>query len=764
MTGEHGLLSEPAPDVDEQWATAILRDRFGVDATLRPLDSERDRNFLATRRDGGTLVLKVSNSAEDRGAIAMENAAMRHVAHVDPSLPIPRLVVTVDGADSALVAGRDGREHVARLVTALEGHVADTAAPHARFAYELGASCARLASALRGFFHPSAGREIEWDPRLCQRLRRHIPALADNAREKTITELLDGLPDLAARSSPLPAYPLHADVTLSNILVGADGAVTGLIDFGDMHHTARVCDLAISLASLLRVADDPWLSAAHFLAGYQRHIPLEPAEAELIGDLVVARLVATVLISAWRSRLHTENLDYVTGLDAGSWRMLDQVIEVGRVDFSQRLQRMCGTARAIPGQLPDASLLARRRSVLGGAVNPLFYAEPLHIVRGEGSWLFTSDGRRYLDAYNNVPVVGHAHPAVVQAIARQAALLNVSSRYLHNNVVELAERLVDSMPAGLDTCIFMNSGSEANDLAWRLARHYTGNDGALVTNWAYHGVSAATASMSSNTWRPGQQPPNVGVFEPPYDVDGRRPGAHDAAARVQSAVVSLAAAGHRPAMLIVDTMFTSPGVLPASPQFMAGLLEQIHAQGGLFVADEVQAGFGRGGANLWRFADFGIVPDFVTLGKPMGNGHPIAALVTRREIVDGFAAVDEYFSTFGGNPVSCAAGLTVLDVLEQEELPSRAASVGALLRSGVRTLATRHEQLGEVRGSGLIAGADIRPGRYSAAEVVERMRARGVLVSTTGRGGSILKIRPPLVWDPGHVEVFLDALDAALAN
>jgi 4-aminobutyrate aminotransferase-like enzyme/Ser/Thr protein kinase RdoA (MazF antagonist) len=749
-----GLLDEPAPAVDPPWVGALLLERYGLSATVRELASERDRNFLARVTDGRMLIVKVSNSAEDRSAIDMENAAMQHVERVDRTLDIPRLVLTPDGQPTLLTRAEDGREHVMRIVTGLSGH-STTAPLGPHFAAQLGGSCARLATALQGFFHPAAGRQLDWDPRRVETLRPHLAQLTDPRRRALVIDLLDRLDDLPSRTACLPSWPQHADVTLSNVLVDDAGELTGLIDFGDMHHTARVCDLAISLASLLRVAENPWSASADFLSGYQRRAPLEPAEAAVIGDLVLARLVATVLISAWRARVHTDNLEYVTGLDAGSWRMLDLITHVGAPRFGRRLERMCGTSRIVAGA--DPTLAGRRQKVLGGRLSPLFYREPLHIVRGEGPWLFAADGRRYLDAYNNVPVVGHAHPCVVRAISGQTATLNVNSRYLHANIVELAERLIATMPAGLDTAIFVNSGSEANDLAWRLAVEYTGHTGAVVTDWAYHGVSQATAALSSNTWVEGNEPGHVAVFEPPYDPTD------DGAARVGAAVADLAERGRELALLAVDTMFTSPGVRPAGRQYMAGLVDATHAGGGLFLADEVQAGYGRSGA-LWRFSDAAITPDFVTLGKPMGNGHPIAAVITRRDIVDRFSAADEYFSTFGGNPVSCAAALAVLDVIEESDLPARAAAVGQYLRAEVRRLAERHDQIGAVRGVGLMAGVDIQPGELSAADIAEGLRANGVLISTTGRHADVLKVRPPLVWDISHVDVFVGALEAVLSD
>jgi 4-aminobutyrate aminotransferase-like enzyme len=378
-------------------------------------------------------------------------------------------------------------------------------------------------------------------------------------------------------------------------------------------------------------------------------------------------------------------------------------------------------------------------------------------------------------------------------------VLNLNSRYLHPHAVELAERLLASMPAGLDTCVFANSGSEVNDLAWRMATVFTGSTGAIAADLAYHGVSAATSALSTNTYPPAARPAHVAVFTPP----GPGPDGGDARAAVEAARTDLRRAGHGVALLLVDSVFSAPGIREPDPAYMRGLVAATHEAGGLFLADEVQAGFGRGGTNLWRFQDFGVEPDLVTLGKPMGNGHPVAALITRREIADRFAAVDEYFSTFGGNPVSCAAALTVLDVIEEKSLVANAGRVGAALRDGIRSLGL--PGVVDVRGPGLMVGVEFAPASApgpTARQVAERLRGAGVLVGTTGPaagaawteerrersdrsdegrrrllgprgprerserqqrspGGATLKVRPPLVWTDEHVAVFLAALRSA---
>jgi 4-aminobutyrate aminotransferase-like enzyme len=428
-----------------------------------------------------------------------------------------------------------------------------------------------------------------------------------------------------------------------------------------------------------------------------------------------------------------------------------------------------------PGSVTDprtGDLLARRRAVSGGALSPLFYSEPLHIVRGEGPWLYAADGSRYLDAYNNVAVVGHSHPTVVQAVSRQLRVLNTHSRYLHEGIVELAERLLATMPAGLDTCLFTTSGTEANDLAWRMATAHTGGNAAVVAEHAYHGSSHWMADLSSNEWPAGHRPAHVATFAAPRISTGGVD--HDTAAgRIDAANAQLTARGDRTALVLADPGFTSEGILDAPAEFLAGLIDGAHVAGALFLADEVQSGFGRVGPALWRFAAAGVTPDLVTLGKPMGAGYPIGALITRREIAASLARDYEYFSTFAATPAAAAAGLAVLDVLDNERLPELTVVVGEHLRRRLRDLAADDPRLGEVRGTGLIAGLDIvgptetsdpAERRAHARHLLDALRHEHVLAGLTGPDGTTLKIRPPLIWTPDHADLFADSLATVLST
>ena len=419
------------------------------------------------------------------------------------------------------------------------------------------------------------------------------------------------------------------------------------------------------------------------------------------------------------------------------------------------------------GQLSpaDEALASRRAQALGPAYR-LFYETPVHLTRGQGVHLYAPDGTAYLDCYNNVASVGHCHPRVVQAMAEQAATLATHTRYLHETILTYAERLLALFPADISHVMFTCTGSEANDLALRIARAATGGSGIIVTDNAYHGVTLATAEMSMSIGPAVAPGPTVFPIPAPSAANYPQGIAQGFAEAVTQACDRMAAQGIRPALLIVDTIFSSDGVFPDPAGFLAPAAAAIRARGGLFLADEVQPGFGRTGSQFWGFQRHGLIPDMVSMGKPMGNGYPLAGLVLKPETIADFGQKARYFNTFGGNAVAAAVGLAVLDVIRDEALQQNAATVGKALADGLRILAQRHEALGETRAAGLFIGQTIQtdgqPDPTRTARLVNALRDNGILISSTGPQGDSLKIRPPLPFSLADVDQVLDTLDRLL--
>ena len=725
------VLDSTPPRFSLDDAARIAEDRFGVRGTASALGSERDQAFLL---DGG--VLKISNPSEDEAVLDLEEAAIAHVAALDPELPVARPL-----APRAIVDG-----HQVRMFERRYGHNGGPGLDDSAV-WDIAAMHARLCLALRSFFHPAAARELLWDVHHTPRLRPLLDEIADPSRRALVARVLDRFEErVLPQWNRLRGQVVHGDFNLDNLLLDEDDRLSGILDFGDCCHTALAADVAVALASFLRgrPAEDVFRVGRIGLDGFASRLPLEPLELELMGDLVAARLAAIVSISAWRSRRYPDNAAYIEAWDDDSWNLLELLDGLDSDEVARALGAPSGLA-------PSSELAQRRDEALGGLLTPLTYARPVHVARAEGVWLYEPDGRRLLDGYNNVPVVGHCHPRVTEAIVRQTRLGATNARYLAEPLVELAERLLATFPtnAAFDTVLLVNSGSEANDLAWRLAADATGSNGALVTETAYHGVTTATTWLSPEDWPAARAPGHVARI-PPLGSGADLDGALDAA---------LAQLDGGLAATFLDGSLMSDGIYVPKSAELRLLVDRTHAAGGLYIADEVQAGHGRLGPGLWSFARHGIAPDVVTLGKPMGNGYPVAAVVTRRELAERFPYAGRTFSTFGGNPVAAAAALAVLDVLEDERLPERAVGVGQRLRTAVDGL--RKTDVVEVRGDGLVAGVELSSADLAAC-VSDELREVGILVGLTGKAENVLKIRPPLAFKDEHVDLVVAALDRTL--
>lgn len=409
------------------------------------------------------------------------------------------------------------------------------------------------------------------------------------------------------------------------------------------------------------------------------------------------------------------------------------------------------------------ALLERRQKVLGPSYK-LFYEIPVHAASAEGVWIMDGKGERYLDVYNNVPSVGHCNPRVIEAVTRQMAVLNTHTRYLYDVVLTYAERLLGHFPSELSNVMFTCTGSESSDLAMRIAKTHTSGSGIVVTENAYHGLTEQIARMSPSLGKGVPLWPNVRTVPAPdaYRIGDKRVG-EVFAQSIRDAFADLERHGFAPAAFVADMIFSSDGIFSDPAGFLKPAAEAVRAAGALFVADEVQPGFGRTGA-MWGFARHGIVPDLVLMGKPMGNGLPIGGVVARPELLSRFAANARYFNTFGGNPVCCAAALATLTVIEEDGLAENSHKVGEYLKAGLRDITAGIDAAGDIRGAGLFVGLDFvrnsqtkEPYGELGLFVVNALRERNILISASGVEGNVLKIRPPLPFAIEHADIFLDA-------
>jgi 4-aminobutyrate aminotransferase-like enzyme/Ser/Thr protein kinase RdoA (MazF antagonist) len=786
------VLRASRPALSEADAVELACSCFGVRAAVaRDLGSERDRTFALDDADGQPVaILKVSNASEDPAVLDMEAEVALHVLVADPGL---RVAVPWRGArDSdpahpgAAYSGaahparpaqpgdavadlrarwsRGDATHWARLYDVLPGHSRIDAAQLSDAALiGWGETTARLDQALRGFTHPRARRTMLWDVQHALASRAMLDDIRDARQRGLVARVLDEFERTVTPAWPrLRAQVAHTDLSVDNTLTDDAGLITGIVDFGDMSHTALMTELASVLDSLGvgREGDELFRLARLVLDGFERRTELEDSELDVLGVMWAARSAVTIAISSWRVAQGLEEQAFAERYNAQCAGMLTTMEGAGWPEVARQLGAVA--PRAGGGR----SLAQRRAQAFGPAMEALFYDVPVEVARADGVWITDTAGRRYLDVYNNVPCVGHGHPRVTAAIARQSRRINTHMRYLHPAAIELAERLVALCPPELDTVLLVNSGSEANDLAWRMATAVTGRQGGLCTAYAYHGITEATAALSPESWFDTVAPPHIECWEPPDPYRGE----HLDGAAFAAAVDRLRARGMAPAAAILDGLVISDRIDDLDPVYVQELVRRTRDAGALWIADEVQAGHGRTG-DMWAFDRFGVVPDFVTLGKPMGNGHPVAAVITRSEIVQALAGHTVLFSTFGGNPVSAAAAIAVLDVIDDERVLERVQVSGCALRDALRGLADGDDAIGQVRVIGLACGIEIvsdraarTPDGARAGAVRDRLRHHGALIGTTGRAGNILKLRPPLAFTAEHVPTLVSALDASLAE
>jgi 4-aminobutyrate aminotransferase-like enzyme/Ser/Thr protein kinase RdoA (MazF antagonist) len=766
---------DKAPRLSTEEAARIGAELYGLTAVAEPLTSERDQNFLLKDSGGNRFVLKIANAEENPAFLDLQNRLIQFLGNAHLKTEIPRVVVTKAGEPTATIPGKNGDQHLVRVLTWLEGTcIAKIRAPGAGLLRSLGRALAEIDAALTGFSHPAAQRKFYWDLQHADMAFEHLYLLP--ADRRGLVESFFGewrrIDWKQFRQSVI-----QNDASDYNILVNSDVStgqrVTSILDYGDVVHTATACELAVAMAYVMLDKPDPIAAAAQVVAGYHEVYPLTEAEVDALYTLAVTRLCCSVCFAEHQKRQAPDN-EYLNISNAPAWALLTK-LEGRSPDWPRLMFRFaCGfpvvkAFHPVPRRSSTDLLTSRRRHI--GPSLSLAYQRPLHIVSGSRQYLYDSDGRRYLDCVNNVAHVGHSHPRVVRAASEQMAILNTNTRYVHELLVEYAERLTRMLPAPLSVAYLVCTGSEANELALRLARAHTRKDEVIVVQAGYHGNTNAMVDMSPYKFdgRGGRgRPAHVHKVPMPDVYRGPHRG-EDAGGRYAQYVAEAAHENKNLAAFFFESALSCGGQIVLPPGYLAKAFAAVRAGGGVCVADEVQTGFGRAGSHFWTFETQGVVPDIVTLGKPIGNGHPLAAVITTPEIAQSFTNGMEYFNTFGGNPVSCAAGLAVLDVIRDEELQTNAAQVGDFLKDGLRQLQNQHPLIGDVRGIGLFLGIELvrnsttlEPADREATEFVERMKDRGILLSTDGPLHNVIKIKPPLIFSKADAEHVLSQLASVL--
>ena len=792
------------PRFTKEGALLITSTHFGVTGSISELPSERDQNFLIRCDDGRDFVLKIANSVVESAILECQNQAIKHVGQNVGPLASPELIPAKNGELLTSVPDEStGRNHLVRLLTYLPGQPLALVQPQPpELLRQLGKFVGKVSNCFGHFEHPGAHRELYWDlDRADEVVSEYVDAVADPLQRAIIDRMLRQYRcHFVPVAKSLRRATLHSDCNDYNVIVNrqnskADSAVDseagdsspweiGVIDFGDMVYSTMINELAIALAYVVLDKDEPLVAACEVVAGFHEFQPLEDVELSVLFHLVRMRLCTSVVMAAYQRSLEPDN-EYLSITEQPAWRALQKLDVLTHEEALTAFSKACKYSISQTTNTNTTASIASdirslRENSLGKSLS-VSYDTPLHITRAAGQYLFDAVGNAYLDMVNNVCHVGHCHPHVVAAAQNQMAKLNTNTRYLHENIVHYAERLLATFPDSLDVCFFVNSGSEANDLALRMARGYTGSGSTVVMEGGYHGNLSSLVEIShykfAGAGGKGPAPFVRAVCTPDtyrglYQRDesseswksdsalGERYADH-----VREAIEQLEGAP----TFMIESILSCGGQIVLPDQYLAESYRHVRDAGGLCIADEVQVGFGRVGSHMWGFETQGVVPDIVTLGKPIGNGHPLAAVVTTRAIADSFANGMEYFNTFGGNPVSCAVGLAVLDVLEQEQLQQHAFEVGRVLVDELLALKERHEVIGDVRGLGMFLGIEFvkdrktkAPDAATASRIVNELRNKNVLLSTDGPAHNVIKIKPPLPFSADNALHVAKLLDQAL--
>ena len=774
------------PDLTADEIEEIARECFGLSpANIKPLGGYVDQNFRIDPSDGPSRLLKIHSHAERNAVLDLQNQALLHLQanqQLDFAVPVP--FQDINGNYIAEWESTDGKKERVRCLSYVEGDLlADYAPLNFETLSRAGQTIAALDNVLTDFEHPGAARpDLEWDLRNAPSIGQFVSDIRDPALRRMADYFflqfeLNTKPALQT----LPLQISHNDGHRFSLLAKGSKAncnISGVIDFGDLVLTNAVCHLAVSISDLIVGQTNLSEAAASIVAGYHEQRPLLENEVDLIYNLVGVRL-AMYATMAGRAIRKDPNNAHPQAKIADVKHLLCQLLEINPIAWTDALRNACGFSDRAKQREAESKYLVEKRSSLFSSSLYTHYEAPVVLENAAFQYMYDRDGRTYLDCVNNVCQWGHCHPIIVRAGQRQMARLNTNSRYVYEQMSNYAERLLATFPGPLDTVFFVNSGSEANDLAARLARAFTGHNDLIVVDRAYHGNSSLATDISPNRIdRPGRHglPEHVRKTECPDLYRGKfRDDDPDALNKylgdLTNVVRDMVAQGRSPAAFFAESLVGTGGQIVYPDGYLDGVYRSVRGAGGICIADEVQVGFGRTGNQMWCFEAQGVVPDIVTMGKPMGNGHPMAAVVTRREIAQAFDNGVTYFNTFGGNPVSCAIGLATLDVLENECLMENTVIMGARLKDGLIRLQKSHHQIGDVRGLGLYIGVEIvtdptkrTPDARLAKQIIEAMKAKNILLNTNGYDNNIIKIKPPLIVDERDIDRILTTFGSVFAD
>lgn len=748
---------------------SLLQHEFGFEnPKIEKLNGYFNINYLVSDPHTSFILKTYQFDQELFDTLEAETQVLCHLQTLSKD-NYPRPISFANG-EFLQVFNIDGKNTIGRLLSFLDGSfLGDTPASPSLFA-SMGRFMGELDRNLEGFSnYVLKARTLDWDIQhlnLNKKLITDIPHPSDQNLvryfflqfEEHVTPVL---PELRRQI-------IHGDANEWNVLT-ENGSVTGIIDFGDVCYSPLINEVAIVLCYLIYDKENPLEWTPDFLKAYHQTNPLQEKEIEILYYLIAARLCISVCQSAHASKIDPNNR-YASVSEKSAWRLLKKWVGISPLEASNYFKKALGLP--LPERPTVKEALHRRHQSISPILS-VSYKNPIPVIGAAFQYMYDAAGNTILDAYNNIPHVGHSHPKVVEAGQRQMAKLNTNTRYLYDLLPQYAEQLLAKFPPSLSKVYFVNSGSAASDLAMRLAFAHTRSKNIMVMEHGYHGNTQISMDISdykfSNKKGFGQKP-NI-LKAPIPDTYLGKYQSNDGSAGKRYAQEAISLMEEFPkgiGAFITEPIVGCGGQVPLAKGYLKALYPAIRKQGGICISDEVQTGFGRMGDHFWGYEAQEVVPDMVILGKPMGNGHPMGAVVTTEEIAASFSKGVEFFSSFGGNPVSCAIGLSVLEVIEEEKLQENARMVGNYYTELFKSLQASHECIGDVRGSGLFLGVEIvqpgtkNPATRLAAWIKNELRERNILISTDGPHDNVLKTKPPLCFSKSNAKEVVDTIEDIL--
>ncbi|MFZ9661013.1 MAG: aminotransferase class III-fold pyridoxal phosphate-dependent enzyme [Chitinophagaceae bacterium] len=753
-----------------------ISEYYGLDVSITPLNGYDELNYLITDTNENKYILKIADNSHDPYFLDAQVSIIDHLQHSSQAGQFQKYIRGRDGEAVIPVRVEDHTFRI-RLLSFLEGSFwVDIHERSDLLLKRLGIFLGSMDYALQKFSHHAMHRKYVWDISNTASAHQKLHYIKDHEKRRIAGYfLLQFDMVVAPRINHLRHSYIHNDANDYNVLVSNEN-IAGLIDFGDMVYSATINNLAVACTYGIMGHSNPIEAASKIISGYHSSFPLKHEEIEILYYLIAARLCISVTESAYNTSLNSSN-DHHFITENAAWDLLNKWIKINPVKALNSFIVACGFPEIIAKEEYDELLKKRHESI--GRNLSISYKKNIKIIRGALQYLYDDIGNTFVDCVNNPSHVGHCHPVVVRRMQQQIATLNTNTRYLSDLIVEFADRLKATLPSKLKVCYFVNSGSEANDLAIRMSRCYTGQQDVIVLDHAYHGNSTLSIDISpykfDSKGGTGQKPwvhkaINPDTYRGPYSADDPMAG-EKYADGVAVIIENLKEKGLAPAAFICETLLGVGGQMPLPKGYLQSVYKHVKAAGGVCIADEVQVGFGRVGEAFWGFELQHVEPDIVVLGKPIGNGHPLGAVIVTEEIANAFNNGLEYFNTFGGNPVSMATGIAVLDVIQTEEMQEHALEVGNHLMNGLKKLMEKFNIISDVRGHGLFIGAELVRDRLSKTPavpeidmIVEAMKGKGFLLSTDGPWHNVLKIKPPMTFNKQNADDLCENLELVMTE